>query len=106
MNNLDLQHVSDNSVNYPPLKPEPRRTMALPLTRQRFIVKPLDGSQTLWPRKSGNVFPFLVTLQNLDRNGTGKLLVDTTVLFDLPHTVLCIYHEWYVKDCEATMINA
>jgi len=44
MNNLDLQHVGDNSVNHPPLKPEPRGAMFLPLTRQRFIVKPLDGS--------------------------------------------------------------
>ena len=47
MYNLNLQRICDNSVNHPPLKPEPRRTMALPLTGQGLIVKPFDGSQTL-----------------------------------------------------------
>ena len=64
--------------------------MTFPLTRQGLIVKPLDGSQTLRSGKPGNVFPFLVTLQNLDRNRTGKLFVYSTVLFDLPHATLCI----------------
>ncbi len=49
MYNLNLQHVCDNSVNHSPLKPEPRRTMAFPLTGQSFVVKPFDGSQTLRP---------------------------------------------------------
>lgn len=71
--------------------------MAFPLTRQGFVVKPLDGSQTLRPGKPGNVLPFLVTLQNLDRDCAGKLPIDATVLFDLPHTTLCIYHKWYGK---------
>ena len=71
--------------------------MAFPFTGQGFVVKPLDGSQTLRPGKPGNVFPFLVTLQYLDRDRAGKLFVDTAVLFDLPHATLCIYHEWYVK---------
>jgi len=71
--------------------------MALPLTGQGFIVKPLDGSQTLRPGKPGDVFPFLVTLQNLDRNRAGKLLVYATVFLDLPHATLWIYHKWYVK---------
>ena len=71
--------------------------MALPLTREGFVVKSLNGSQSQWPRDSGDVFPFLVTLQNLDGDGARKLLVDATVLFDLPHAVLCIYHVWYVK---------
>lgn len=93
MDNLNQQYVGDNPVNHPPLKPEPRGTMALPLTRQSFIVKPLDGSQTLRPGKPGNVFPFLVTLQNLDRDRAGKLLVDATVLFDFPHATLCIYYK-------------
>lgn len=71
--------------------------MAFPLTRQGFVVKPIDGSQTLRPGKPGNVLPFLVTLQNLDRDCAGKLPIDATVLFDLPHITLCIYHKWYVK---------
>lgn len=75
--------------------------MPLPFTRQGFVVKPLDGPKTLWSGKPGNVFPFLVTLQNFYWHGAGKLFVDATVLFDLPHATLCIYHKWYVKsgDC-------
>ncbi len=71
--------------------------MPLPFTRQGFVVKPLDGPQTLWSGKPGNVFPFLVTLQNLYWHGARKLFVNATVLFNLPHTTLCIYHVWYVK---------
>ena len=78
--------------------------MAFPFTREGFIVKSFDGPQSQRPRDSSNVFPFLVTLQNLDRNRARKLFVDATVLFDLPHVALCIYHEWYVKnsDCLVT----
>lgn len=48
-------------------------------------MKPLEGLQTLRPGKPGNVFPFPVTLQNPDRDRTGKLFAYSTVLFDLPH---------------------
>ncbi len=41
MNHVNLQHVCDNSENHPPLKPEPRRAMALPLTGQSFIAQRL-----------------------------------------------------------------
>ena len=56
--------------------------MPPPLTGKGLVVKPLDGPQALRPGKPGNVFPFLVTLQHLDRNGAGKLFVDATVLFE------------------------
>lgn len=74
--------------------------MTLPLTGQCFVVKPLDGSQPQWPGKPGNVFSFLVTLQNLCRHRAGKLFVDATMLFDLPHPALCIYHIGYVERCD------
>lgn len=92
MYNLNLQHVCDNSVNHPPLKPEPRRTMAFPLTGQSFIVKPFDGPQTLRPGKPGNVLPFLVAFQYLYRHGARKLLINATMFLDQPHATLCIYH--------------
>jgi hypothetical protein len=60
-------------------------------------MKPLDDSQPLRPGKPGDVFPFLVTLQDLYRHRAGKLFIDATVLFNLPHAELCIYHKWYVK---------
>ena len=82
MYNLNLQHICDNSVNHPPLKSEPRRTMALPLTGQSLVVKSFDGPQTLRPGKSGNVLPFLVTFQYLYRHGARKLFINATVLFD------------------------
>lgn len=97
MDNLNLQHVRDNSVNHSPLKPEPRGAMTLPLTREGFIVKALNGSQPLRPGKPSNVFPFLVTLQNFNWHGARKLFVDAAVLFDLPHAQLCISHKWAVK---------
>ena len=65
--------------------------MAFPLTMQSFIMKPLYGSQPKWPRDSGNVFPFLVTLQHFNRNGVRKLFVDAMAFFDFPHVALCIY---------------
>ena len=92
MYNLNLQHVCDNSVNHPPLKPEPGRTMALPLTGQGLIVEPFDGSQTLRPGKPGNALPFLVTFQYLYRHRARKLLIDATEFFDEPRATLCIYH--------------
>jgi len=82
MYNLNLQHVCDNSVNHPPLKPEPRGTMSFPLTGQSFVVKPFDSSQNLRPGKPGNVFPFLVTFQYLDGHGARKLFINATVFFD------------------------
>lgn len=97
MNNLNLQDVGDNPINNPPLKPKSGRAMTLPVTRQGFVVKPFDRSQTLRTRQPGNVFPLLVTLQNLDGNRATKLLVNAAVLFDLPHTKLCICHERYVN---------
>ena len=92
MYNLNLQHVCDNSVNHPPLKSEPRRTMAFPLTGQSLVVKSFDGSQTLRPGKPGNVLPFLVAFQYLNRYGARKLFINATVFFDYPHATLCIYH--------------
>jgi len=80
MYHLNLQHVGDNPIDHPPLEPEPRGAMTLPLTRKSFVVKSLYGSQTLRPGKLGNVFPFLVTLQNLNGNRVRKLFVDTSVL--------------------------
>jgi len=68
LNNLNQQHIGNHSVIDPPLKPEPGRAIALPLAVKNFIVKPLDGSQSKWPRYSGNVFPFLATPQNLNRH--------------------------------------
>ena len=65
--------------------------MPLPLAGQGFVVKTFNGSQALRSGKFGDVFPFFVTFQNLYRNGTRKLFVDTTVFFNLPHVLLWIY---------------
>ena len=98
MDNLNLQHVGDNPVDHPPLKPKPGGTVTLPITGKGFVVKPFDSPQTFRPGKTSDVLPFFVTLQNLDRNGTRKLFVDAAVFYDLPHATLCIYYIWYVKD--------
>ena len=72
--------------------------MPFPLAGQRFIVEAFDNPQTLRAGKPGDVFPFFVTLQHLNRNSARKLFVDATVFFDLPHALLCIYQYWYVKE--------
>ncbi len=56
--------------------------MAFPLTGKSFVVKPFDGSQTVRPGKPGNVFPFLVAFQYLNRHGPRKLFINATMLFD------------------------
>src|SRR5450830_1479180 len=83
LNDLDQQYVGDYSVHHPPLESEPGRTMALPLTGESFIAESDDGSQSGRPRESGDVLPLLITLQNLNGDGAGELLVDATVFFDL-----------------------
>lgn len=42
--------------------------MAFPRTGKSFVMKPLDGSQTLRPGEAGNIFPFLVAFKNFNRN--------------------------------------
>ena len=74
--------------------------MAAPIASKRFIMKTFDGAQSLWPRDSGDVFPFFITLQYLDGNNTGQPFVDTPVFFDFPHIALCIYQLWYVKSAD------
>lgn len=77
--------------------------MAFPFAGQSFIVKPLYGLQTKRPRDSGNVFPFLVTLQNLNWDGAGKLFVNATVFFDFPYAALFLYQLWYVTQVKFRM---
>lgn len=60
LNDLNQQHVGNDLVNHSPLESEPGGTVSLPLAGQRFVVKPLDRSQSRRARKASDVFPFLV----------------------------------------------
>jgi hypothetical protein len=74
--------------------------MSFPLAEECFVVKPSYLSQTWGTGNGGNILPFLVPFQDL-AGCRRALLVNTAVLQDLPHVVLCIYHIWYVKRCRA-----
>ncbi len=85
----DEQDLRDDLVYDPPLLIKTRRAEAFPLTRQRFVAKAFDCTKALWARKSGNVFPFFVALQDFERNTTRrKLFIDVPVFFDAPHAIL------------------
>ncbi len=71
--------------------------MPFPLARQGFIVESLDGPQPRRSRKRGNVLPLFVALQNLKRHRTGQLLLYPAMLFNSPHTIRYLYHNWYVN---------
>ena len=70
--------------------------MAFPCAGKRFI---MESGNLAQPKGTGNcrdIFPLLVSLKNFLRH-RGTLLVNTTVLENLPHAILCIYHIWHVK---------
>ena len=88
-NDLDEQGVSNDQIDDSPLLVESGGTVALPVAGQRLISKAFDGAKPLRPRKRGNVFPFLVSLQDLDWNqARGELFVRLSVFFDSPHSLL------------------
>jgi len=70
--------------------------MTLPFSGQRIIMKALDHSQTLRPRNSDDVFPFLVALQDFGGE-SANLTTDSLLFVDFPHTLKCIYFIKYVK---------
>ena len=53
--------------------------------------------QARWPGQGSDVFPLLIALQYL-LGSRRALFFDATMLLDPPHSILCIYHSWYVKD--------
>ena len=58
--------------------------MPTPFSQQCFIVKSFDESKTHWTRHHRNIFPFLISLQDLLREQR-KLPLDPSMLIDLPH---------------------
>jgi hypothetical protein len=82
---LTLDPVENSKL---PIKP--RRSMALPFAEEGLIMKPLDQPQALWAGNSDDVFPLLVSLQNIRREAP-KLPSDALVLKHLPHILNDIY---------------
>ena len=70
--------------------------MPLPFARECLVMKPSDLAQSNRTRNSRDILPLLVSLQNLLRHRCA-LLVDATMLEDLPHAILCICYIWHVK---------
>jgi len=70
--------------------------MALPFAEEGLIMKPLDQPQAVRTGNSDDVFPLLVSLQNIRREAP-KLSSDAPVLKNLPHILNDIYVLWYVN---------
>jgi len=66
------------------------RTMTFPFSSKRLISKALDTSQTPGSRNCNDIFPLLVSLQNIDRYFRDASY-DATMLKYLPHTENSIY---------------
>lgn len=84
--NLKHQFLRDHTMDHPPLQPEPRRAVARPCPGQRFIMESSDHTKARRPREGGDVFPFLVALQDF-LGGIGKPSVDSPMLVDPPHAI-------------------
>jgi hypothetical protein len=65
--------------------------MSLPLAPKGFVVKPLDDSQAGWAGNANNIFPFLVSLEDIDWK-TLNSPADPTMLIHLPHTQNILYY--------------
>lgn len=79
----------DNAI----LLAQPRRSMALPFSRQRFIIESLDESQTLGARNSDDILPFLVPLEDFYRE-LPDLPDNPAMLVELPHIEYDIYTDY------------
>jgi hypothetical protein len=88
---LEQQLFRNYAVYNTPLKSKPGRPMTPPLTRQRLIMKPPDKPKSRRTGYCHDIFPFLISLQNILRDRC-NLLVYPAVFFDAPHTILWLYH--------------
>ena len=79
-----IDMLTDDSIYHPILLIQPGRSMSTPLTTQRFIVEPANGSQAGGARNSDDILPLLVSLQNLCRKNI-ELLLGSAMFIDFPH---------------------
>lgn len=70
--------------------------MILPFAHQGFIVKSPDQPKSGRPRDRGNILPLLVALEDFLGSGC-QLLVDPTVLLNVPHVILWLYYIRHVN---------
>ena len=75
---------SDHPIDDTVLNPKSGWSVALPLTREGFVVEALDHSESWWAGDHRYVLPLLVSFQNLLRRHS-ELLVDATMLLNAPH---------------------
>lgn len=86
-NALDKQLVGLNDMDDPPLLVQSTGSVPLPLTTKRLVPKAFDCPKAFRPGQHGDVLPFLVSLQDIDRYAPGReLLVGLAMLKDLPPT--------------------
>lgn len=79
-----------NPIDNPKLLTEPGGSVTLPLTSERLIVKAPNQPQPLRARDLNDVFPLLVSLENIVGQLTNAPL-NVAVFENLPHMVFSIY---------------
>jgi hypothetical protein len=74
VNHLKQSLFVVHPINHPILETQTRRAMTLPVSTEGLIVESLDQSQSRWAGDPCDVFPLLVSLQDLAR-GSAEFLV-------------------------------
>ena len=74
--------------------------MSFPFPGKGFVAEASNQTKPRWSGKHSDVLPLFIPLEDLPRRRI-ELPVDAAVLLDAPHTVLCLYHIWYVKAVRA-----
>jgi hypothetical protein len=72
--------------------------MALPFSRKAFVAESRDQTKAWWPGNHGDVLPLLVAFEDFPWR-CRELLIDAAVFLNVPHTILCLYYLWHVKEC-------
>jgi len=83
---LHQYSITLDSIEDAKLVVEPRRPVAFPFSVKRLVMKARDHPQTLRPRNSNDVFPFLVALEDIGGEFP-ELSTNAIVLVDFPHTL-------------------
>jgi len=83
---LHQYSIALDSIEDTKLVVEPRRSVALPFSVQRLVMKPLDHPQSLRSGHGDDVFPFLIALEHFGGKSS-KLPTNAIVLVDFPHTL-------------------
>jgi hypothetical protein len=105
INHLDNDTLFLDQIDEAILLSKTGRTVAFPFASKSFISKALYESQAPRPGNYNDIFPLLVSLQNLCRN-FGKSPYDAPMLKYLPHTKYSIYTIFSMSSSQSCVLAA